>query len=164
MPGTGTSIYFTPESRLEYLETNMDGYSLIAEINKGIKAGSEIFTKDTIVYGLGAENRRFYCDFPLIGGLFGYANHHEFMDNATSGRQLFEYLDGLDCRYLLYSENTATRMEYAVGVELPNDETFDEYFELIGRSGDYALYHLLGPGEPRLAVTEPTATEEGESE
>jgi hypothetical protein len=142
----------------------MSGYALIEYVNGEIAKGNDNFNEDTIVYGLGAENRRFYCDFPLIGGLFGYANHREFMDHAHTGKELFDYLGGLGCEFLLYSENTAERMEYAVEVVLPEDETFDEYFERIGWSGDYALYHLLGPGAPRMTIPETNPEEESEPE
>ena len=147
---TGTSLHFTEDQRQTFLENHLAGWPLIKFINDEIEAGSPHFTEDTIIYGIGIENRRYYSDFPLYGGLFGYASHFELMEHASTGRELYEYLDGYGCEFFLYSQNTVNHMEYAVSIRLPDDETFGEYFEKLGWSADYHLYHLLGPGVPRL--------------
>ncbi len=152
-PYTGSQLHFTEEDRKSNLAEILTGYPVFELINKQIAEGSSFFNEDTIIYGLAAENRRFYCDCPLIGGMFGYADHFEFMDHAATGRELFDYLDGLGCDYLIHSEDTAAKMAYAVDIKLPDDETFGEFFEQIAQAGDSHLYNLLSPGETRM--TEP---------
>jgi hypothetical protein len=110
--------------------------------NRGETYDGPQFTKDTRIYGLALENRRYYLDCPLIGGLFGYANHFELVDHASTGQDLYNWLKEYDCDYLMFNSSRSLRMAYALTVELPKDRTFDEHFEAIKVSGDIALYKL----------------------
>jgi len=163
---SGTTIAFTDGARQKAINTQIPGVYLINEvINLQISLGKEkvakgevspsslVFTDNTIIYGLSCENRRFYVDCKLIGGLFGYANHFDFMKHATSGDELYKYLDSLGCDFLLVNESRAIKQsQYAIDIELPTDDTFSRRFEEITRHGYFVLYHLVGPGETGLMV------------
>jgi hypothetical protein len=160
-PGfSATCLEFTTQSREEYLNDQLSEYTLISEvINTQIKKGKEmlaegkvepnqlVLTEDTKIYGLSCENRRFYVDCILVGGLFGYANYIEFMEHAGSSDELYEYLDSLGCDFLLVNKTVAERMAYRVDINLPEDEHFSERFQEIASMGDVILYYLFGPGE-----------------
>ncbi|MCX6646012.1 MAG: phospholipid carrier-dependent glycosyltransferase [bacterium] len=157
-----TNIYFTDQSRSVYLTAQLAEFTIIDKvINTQIRKGEEmvaagevdaarlVLTKDTIIYGLSCENRRFYVDCMLIGGLFGYANYKEFMDHASTSDELYEYLHSLGCDFLLVNKTVAQRMDYRVDIQLPEDEQFTQRFEEIARMGDVIFYYLAGPGEER---------------
>ncbi|MFH1676672.1 MAG: hypothetical protein ABIC40_06570 [bacterium] len=150
----GTVLAFTENQRYVYLRDRYAGYDLVQQINKAIESNNPNFTKDTVIYGLGQEDRRFFMECKLLGGIFGYASHFEFIQHNATGQELYDYLKGLGCDYLLYDKTRTLRMAYALTIELPTDDTFIERFEEIGRSGDVFFYHLLGPGEPRMVPLE----------
>ena len=155
-----TSLKFTNQARKTFLKDTLTEYILIDEvINSQIRKGEEmvatgqvevsrlVLSKETLIYGLSCENRRFYVDCELIGGLFGYANYQEFMEHASTSDELYEYLDSLGCDFLLVNKTVAQRMDYRVEITLPEDEYFSERFEEIARFGDVIFYFLAGPGE-----------------
>ena len=75
------------------------------------------------------------------------------MQHATSGDELYKYLDSLGCDFLLVNESRAIKQsQYAIDIELPTDETFSRRFEEIARHGYFVLYYLVGPGETGLMV------------
>jgi hypothetical protein len=146
---SGTSLAFLPETRRTYLANMVPAWDIVEWVNESVDKSNRgetydgpQFTKDTRIYGLALENRRYYLDCPLIGGLFGYANHFELVDHASTGQDLYNWLKEYDCDYLMFNSSRSLRMAYALTVELPKDRTFDEHFEAIKVSGDIALYKL----------------------
>jgi len=147
---TGRTLYFaSEEARRERLSKTFAGWEIIEAINEHIRMGSRLFNEDTRVYGLATENRRFYLNCPLVGDLWTYANHFEFMEHADTGEELYEWLRSYDCEYILYSEGGANSMGYILDIELPSDESFEERFELLAQWYNYYLYRLIAPGETR---------------
>ncbi len=150
-PHKGTSIAFVENRRQSYLTNNIKGYDIVKWINYGIDASGRlggddsdlVFTRDTIIYGLAMEHRRYYLDCPLIGGLFGYADHFELGNHSSTGRELYDWLNDLGCDYLIYDSSRTLRMAYAFTLELPTDPTFEEHFRELRTSGDVHLYQLV---------------------
>jgi hypothetical protein len=159
----GTTLAFTAKGREDYLRGRVPAYDIVKLINESIAASHKELDENTIVYGLATEDHRYYLDCPLYGGIFGYASHFEFMEHAATGQELYDYLHGMGCQYLLYNAKRSLRMSYALTVELPQDETFDERFQKVARQGDVYLYRLMAPGEKLIAPTEEKEEEEFET-
>jgi len=144
-----TLVFANEDARRAYLASTFDGWELIEAINNDIATDGRSFNKDTIIYGLATENRRFYIDCPSIGDLFTYANHFDFMAHARTGEELYNWLRSYGCEYLLYSERSASSMSYVLEIDLPTDETFDLYFERYASYDRCHIYRLAGPGTER---------------
>jgi len=128
-------------SREVFLKRQISSFEAVTSINENEKLN---LGPDDIVYGLFCENCRFYADFTLIGGLFGYADHRTFNSHASSGRELYEYLKSFGCSYLLVDKR---RMQVLSGwyedIKLPTDPTFNKHFELIRSYGITNFYRII---------------------
>ena len=96
------------------------------------------------VYGLFCENCRFYADFTLIGGLFGYADHLTLDSHTSSGRELYEHLKSFGCSYLLVDKRRMQLLSsWYANIKLPTDPTFNEHFKLIRSYGVTDFYRII---------------------
>ena len=152
---SGTNLAFVEERRNNYLVNRVEGWDIVNYINNRVHDGENgvdsylpYFDRNTRIYGLALENRRYYLDCPLIGGLFGYANHFDLNEHTGTGTELYEWLREYDCDYIMFNAARSLRMSYAFTVQLPYDETFDEHFEQLRRSGDIILYRLRPGDDP----------------
>lgn len=172
-----TNIKFLDESRKWYLAAQLTEYIIIDQIiNTQIQKGKDmvasgnvdsrrlVLTDETRIYGLSCEGRRFLIDCHLIGGLFGYADHAEFMEHASSSQELYDWLNALGCDFLLVNEAVAERQSYRIEIELPYDDLFPERFEEIARMGHVVLYFVAGPGESGRLTGLSTEEMEAEAE
>ena len=108
----GSQVKLDPQQRFQYLvSAGKPALPLVQGINDSIKKGD--IPSNVIVYGLGMEPYRFFADFELIGGLYGYANHADFMkaieDGAatnTRARNLREWLRKYHVDYLAVDQWT----------------------------------------------------------
>jgi len=147
---TGQGLHFTEQARWEFYNNKLPGWPIIDEVNQAIGRGSKVLREDSIIYGLGAENRRYLFDCPLIGDLHTYASYGELMANSETGEDLYNWLKQYDTEFLYFSQNTVSTILYLPGITIPKDETFEDYFEVIARFEDFELFRLAGPGEERL--------------
>jgi hypothetical protein len=124
-------------ARQDFLEKHISSYEAVREAN-------EILGADEIVYGLFCENCRYYAKFTLIGGLFGYADHKEFNKYTGSGAELFEYLKGLGCSYLMVDTKRQHYLYQSYAeVRLPTDPTFLAHFHHVAKCGSTDLYQII---------------------
>jgi len=163
---TGDELAFTEQGRRDFYTEKLPGWPLVDEVNRVIGEGSNVLTKKSIIYGLGAENRRYNFDCPLIGDLHTYASYGDLMANSATGKDLFNWLKKYKADFLYFSQSTVETILYLPGITIPKDETFEQYFEVIARYKDFELYRLVAPGEPRLTgqLTEIEAGEGVEEE
>ena len=128
-------------SREVFLKRQISSFDAVTSINENEELN---LGPDDIVYGLFCENCRFYADFTLIGGLFGYADHRTFNSHTSSGRELYEYLKSFGCSYLLVDKR---RMQVLSGryedIKLPTDPTFNKHFTLIKSYGTTNFYSII---------------------
>lgn len=98
---------------------------------------NEALDPDTRVYGLWLEDHRVYCDFQLVGSIYGYGSHLRLNEEL-----LYDYLVALDCEYFMYDRRRMERSApYFDGVkyEVPVDseewlnafEECEEFYPLI---------------------------------
>jgi len=130
-------------SRNKYLETRISSYKAVKEANKDKDLN---LGPDDIVYGLYCENCRFYANFTLIGGLFGYADHKKFNDNTNSGKELYEHLKSYGCSYLMVDKRRLQQFNqnpWHPMIKLPIDPTFKMHFELISSQGSTDFYKII---------------------
>lgn len=100
----------------------------------------------TRVYGIWMEDYRAYCDFPLIGSIYGYGSHLELADTP-----IWEVMEATDCRYLIYDVDRIERTSPYFGGEpwLPDVKSYGwrQHFEQC-----YDLYPMYeyedGTSEP----------------
>lgn len=128
-------------SREVFLQRQITSFEAVTSINENEELN---LGPDDIVYGLFCENCRFYADFTLIGGLFGYADHRALNSHTSSGRELYEHLKSFDCSYLLVDKR---RMQVLSGwyanIKLPTDPTFGKHFKLIRSYGTTNFYRII---------------------
>jgi hypothetical protein len=127
------------DSREEFLASYITSYKAVQELNDTMKLGPS-----DIVYGLFCENARFYAKFTLIGGLFGYADHQGFSKHTGTGKDLYEYLKGYNCSYLMVDTKRQQVMAESYGlITLPKDPTFTAHFTLLDKAGATEIYRII---------------------
>jgi len=84
--------------------------------------------RDDRVYGIWMEDHRLYADFQLVGSIYGYGSHL-----VLNNVMLVDYLEELDCQYIMYDERRLARsVPYfgGAGYKVPTDNpVWGEYFE-----------------------------------
>jgi len=88
------------------------------------------------IYGLELENMQFYSNGLMIGDWFGPARYEDFRLHKTTGETLYEYLRGLNVKYLAVNLNNTDYFE------LPTDSTFKQHFRNIYCDGKGVIYEL----------------------
>jgi 4-amino-4-deoxy-L-arabinose transferase-like glycosyltransferase len=124
-------------SRQAFLEMQISSYAAVKEAN-------ETLGPRDIVYGLYCENCRYYANFTIIGGLFGYADHKGFNRHTHTGRELYDYLKDFGCSYLLVDTKRQQMLsESYAAIKLPTDPTFKMHFKHISQQGATNLYQII---------------------
>ncbi len=133
-----TDLPVSGETRTEFLNEHVSSMEAVRHLNDTMK-----LNRDYIVYGVGCEDARYYSNFTLIGGPWGYADWHGFDKASESGEELCEYLSAYGCSYLLYDLNSITYLrKYYAGISLPKDETFKRYFTKVTTIDNTVIYKL----------------------
>jgi len=127
-------------SRDVFLAERLTGYDAIKYANEDLRLGPE-----DIVYGLGCEDCRYYADFTLIGGQWGYADWRDFNEASKTGEELYEYLKGFGCSYLIYDTSAISYLAKTYErINLPSnkDETFKQHFEQVYKDKFAFIYKI----------------------
>jgi hypothetical protein len=96
-------IPFTSEERNIFLEVNIDGFSAINALNQ--------IDPPPQVYFLYGEGVRHYCKFPLYAGWNDPCGYYKFLNHASSGEELADWLCEIGVDVLLVNERRVRQIE-----------------------------------------------------
>jgi hypothetical protein len=116
--------------RERYLARRLPGYSALGWLNREHREG---YT----VYGLGAENLRYFADGRFLGDWNGPASYRELAPALRDSQMLSRRLRELGADFLL------TRADRSA-TDLPHDRGFADRFRLVFEDRDARLFEVLG--------------------
>jgi hypothetical protein len=140
----GDKVKTDKQMRYEYLQTSgKPALDVITALNDAI---DEKTIPDTVVvYGLGMEQYRFFANFKLIGGLYGWANHKDLMEAIKAGgaKGMYEWLRKYNVDYLAVDQWTIDFSAHEYWMSLPTDDPeWDTYFIKLNEGNQNALFKL----------------------
>jgi hypothetical protein len=140
----GDKVKLDPEERNQYtVDAGKPALPLVEGINNAIRSGD--IPANVVIYGLGMEHYRFYADFELIGALYGYASHKEFMAAVEAGgaRGLREWLRQYNVSFLAVDQWTVDFSAHDYAMWLPTDDPqWPVFFSKVIEGNQNALYRV----------------------
>jgi len=129
-------------SRQQFVTQLLPGLAEIDELNDRFElqgVGDQVR-----VYGLYADEYRWFADFSIIGNRFGYADYADYMNHTSSAADLYGWLKGYDIDYLLINAARArSQLGDAVANAVPTwfpDWQF--YFERLSSENRIYVFRL----------------------
>ena len=119
------------QARYEYLAMAKPCIEAVLYFNRECRQGRED-PSSLVVYGYWLEDLRYYADFKLVGGIYGYADHYEMVEFARrSIRALHFYFEGYGVDYLIWDDARMGRGDTYYGeFDFPvDDPDWSLYFE-----------------------------------
>lgn len=133
------------EQRAQFL-ARLVPYSAIDFLN-------ETRGRDYAVYGLFAENMKYFAKGTLIGDWFGPGAYDDVLKAPRSGERLYRKLRSLGVEYLLV--NKQRYRFYRLAFNLPQDQRFQRHFRLIYAEPYVELFELRNEGPHDRRVLSP---------
>lgn len=125
-------IHPEPQGRAEYLSKRMPGYNLLRSIETD---------PDLILYQFGFEDEIYYLKkftkHSIRGDHFGVGRYKDVIQRASNASALAQHLRSLGVNALLINKSR----EPLASTQW--DPAFGNYFELIARSNNAAIYRLI---------------------
>jgi hypothetical protein len=139
-----SELPLSDKTRTKFVSEKISSWDAVMHMNNTMK-----LSRDYKVYGLGCEDARYYANFTLIGGPWGYADWRSFADAAKTGKELHKFLSDYGCTYLLYDTTSIPYLKkYYATIKLPKDSSFDKYFTKVTHMDFTTIYKLnnVAPG------------------
>lgn len=144
-------VPLTRGGRFEYaVARGKNALPAVLLLNAQIEAGE--IPEDVRVYGFWMEQHRSYCDFALVGSIFGYADHEGFVECVNRGPgAMMVWLEAYDCDYLLFDRDRFQYAEQYFEMVWPErGKTWRQYFRSVMRNEGVELWQVRGPPVERI--------------